>query len=210
MNKNKMNIIIIDDEIEIIDVLKAKLKEYDVAGYTSSNDAIMAIKKGTFDMLILDYFVDDLNGAEIVKKIRMFDNDIYILVLTGFSQDIPGLKVLDEMDVQSYVEKGEFDKIIVNIKTAIKSIDFMRKDKKSDVTNFAKRLKELRRSFNASQEDLAKYLGVGRTTITNYERGFNMPSVDVLENLAKYFGVSIDYLMCYKIGLPYGIKKKSE
>ena len=40
------------------------------------------------------------------------------------------------------------------------------------------------------------------TTITNYERGFNILSVDILEKLARYFGISIDYLLCYKIGLP--------
>jgi transcriptional regulator with XRE-family HTH domain len=79
-------------------------------------------------------------------------------------------------------------------------------DKKFGVS-LGSRLKELRKKFGVSQEELAQYLNVGRTAIANYESGFTMPSVEVIDKLASYFGVSTDYLLCREIGVPDMFKK---
>lgn len=57
------------------------------------------------------------------------------------------------------------------------------------------RLKELRESKNLTQAKLAEILGVGRTTITMYEKGAIVPPADILQKLANYFDVSVDYLL---------------
>ncbi len=197
-----LNIMIVDDDKGLIDVIKAYLTDYNVTGFTGSEEALAALAKAKYDLLILDYFVDDLNGSEIVKKIRDFDKDIYILLLTGFSDSIPGMKSLKEMEIQSYVEKTEIKEVIVHIQSAIKSVQFMKERLNGEKPTFASRLRELRKKFNVSQEELGNYLDVGRTTIANYERSFNMPSVEVLENISRYFGVSIDYLLCHSVDYP--------
>jgi len=197
-----LNIAIVDDDMGIIDVLKSSLKEQNVSGYTSSKEAISALKEKKFDLLILDYFVDELNADVIVKQIREFDKGLYIVLLTGYAESVPGLKSLDEMDIQSYIEKTGINDVVVHIKSAIKSVDFMKVNSNKLNVSFSNRLKELRKKFGVSQDDVAKYLEVGRTTIANYESGFTMPSVEALNRLASYFGVSIDYMLCREIGLP--------
>lgn len=62
---------------------------------------------------------------------------------------------------------------------------------------FSRRLKYLRIKNNKSQKELAKLLSVGVSTISNYETGRNEPSYEKLIILAKYFNVSIDYLLGY-------------
>ena len=56
------------------------------------------------------------------------------------------------------------------------------------------RLKSLREMRGWSQEDVAKRIGVGRTTYLKYETGENRP-VRKLNELARLFGVSYDYLL---------------
>ena len=58
------------------------------------------------------------------------------------------------------------------------------------------RLKELRARDRITQEQLAKAIGIERSSIGKYEgkQGI-IPSVDVLKALADYFGVTIDYLL---------------
>lgn len=56
------------------------------------------------------------------------------------------------------------------------------------------RLKELRKQRGYSQEDVAKLLGIGRTTYLKYESGENKPSRK-LKELASLFGVTTDYLL---------------
>lgn len=61
---------------------------------------------------------------------------------------------------------------------------------------FAEILKKLRSSRNLSQEELAKIIGVSKSTIGMYEQGKRIPKADVtLKKLANYFDVTIDYLM---------------
>ena len=56
------------------------------------------------------------------------------------------------------------------------------------------RLKTLRKERGYSQEDVAKMLGIGRTTYLKYESGENKPSRK-LKELASLFGVTTDYLL---------------
>lgn len=61
--------------------------------------------------------------------------------------------------------------------------------------HFADILKHLRESKDMTQQDLARYLSVSRTTITGYETRSREPDYDKLIRLAAYFGVSVDYLI---------------
>ncbi|PRX29373.1 DNA-binding XRE family transcriptional regulator [Orenia metallireducens] len=60
---------------------------------------------------------------------------------------------------------------------------------------FSKRLKELRTQKGIYQKELAEVLGVSRPTITQYEQGKRNPDTDMLNNIADYFEVSVDYLL---------------
>jgi len=57
------------------------------------------------------------------------------------------------------------------------------------------RLKMLRREKKVRQEDLAIILGVQKATVSHYETGKADPSDKVKIEIAKYFDVSMDYLM---------------
>lgn len=57
------------------------------------------------------------------------------------------------------------------------------------------RIKELRKQAGLSQQELSDQVGVIRKTISNWERGCNRVSPEHAESLAKYFNVSIGYLL---------------
>lgn len=58
------------------------------------------------------------------------------------------------------------------------------------------KIKSLRKEKGLTQEQLAKILGVERSTIAKYEgKGNVMPSHDVLFAIAAYFGVTYDFLL---------------
>ena len=59
---------------------------------------------------------------------------------------------------------------------------------------FAERLKDLRTKRGYSQYDLAKKLGVSKSTISMMEVGSRQPSIEMMETLCDFFNVSMDYL----------------
>lgn len=85
---------------------------------------------------------------------------------------------------------------------------------------FGERLKQLRFSRDMTQIDLADVLSVTKSTICNYERGPNVPSIEILLAIYSYFEVSLDYLFgldqntkaCgkenYIISLPLNVTKE--
>lgn len=63
-----------------------------------------------------------------------------------------------------------------------------------DEFNFGNRLKELRKSYNITQAQLAESLGERRATLSNYENKNVYPGFNMLIKLADFFHVSVDYL----------------
>lgn len=60
--------------------------------------------------------------------------------------------------------------------------------------NIAQRIKDLRLSKHLTQKELAQLLNVKPTTVSGWELGRNEPSIDTLKDLARIFGVSVDYM----------------
>lgn len=60
---------------------------------------------------------------------------------------------------------------------------------------FADRLRELRTSKGLSQSELAKKLNVSKSTISMLEVGSRKPSWELMEQIADYFNVDLDYLL---------------
>ena len=60
---------------------------------------------------------------------------------------------------------------------------------------FGDKIKLLRQSYNLNQVQLAEQLNVSKQTISNWENNNILPSVDMLEKIARYFSVRTDYLL---------------
>ncbi len=60
-------------------------------------------------------------------------------------------------------------------------------------TVFSTQLQKLRKSKGVKQEQLAEHLGVSTQAVSKWENG-SYPDGDLLPRIAKFFGVSIDYL----------------
>ena len=65
----------------------------------------------------------------------------------------------------------------------------------SEIMTFGNRLKELRKAKNLTQNNLAKEFNVTRQAVAKWENDSSKPSIEIVEGLAKYFDVSIDYLL---------------
>lgn len=57
------------------------------------------------------------------------------------------------------------------------------------------KIKKLRISYNMSQVDLAKHLGVSKQCVSNWENDNVQPSIEMLIKIARFFNVSTDYLL---------------
>ena len=61
--------------------------------------------------------------------------------------------------------------------------------------SFCNRLKDIREDHDLSQKDIANLLKTTRQQVSKWETGAQMMGVDKYILLAKYYNVSVDYLL---------------
>ena len=61
--------------------------------------------------------------------------------------------------------------------------------------NFGKRIQELRKKNNLSQEDLAEKIGVTRQTISKWELEETSPDIKQSKKIAEIFNLTVDNLI---------------
>jgi DNA-binding NtrC family response regulator len=83
----KPSILIVDDDEVMQETLSDILKKvgYEIFSVTSGNDALLVIKKNVIDLVLLDMRLPDVDGLEVLKKIKTFDTEILVIIMTAYS-----------------------------------------------------------------------------------------------------------------------------
>ncbi len=95
MPKNNFRVLIVDDEVRIVNFLKAKLRVsgYDVITAANGLEALEQIQAQEPELIVLDLIMPKLNGFEMLKQLRTFSSvPVIILSAKGANGDkIQGL-----------------------------------------------------------------------------------------------------------------------
>ncbi len=122
--KENYKILVVDNDQEFIDSLLISLNKYYCKGIEDPLEAIDLLKKEHFDLLILDYLMSPIRGDKVVEKIRKFDKNIYILLLTGHEDLTLPLEKIEQLDIQGYCEKSDkLDQILLLVESGLKSVE---------------------------------------------------------------------------------------
>ena len=100
-----MNILIVEDEPAIADTLVYALKTEGLnpQWLSTGNEALDALDKDSYDLVLLDIGLPDMSGFDVCKSIRR-NSDIPIIFLTSRTDDIDQILGL-ELGADDYVTK---------------------------------------------------------------------------------------------------------
>ena len=78
-------IIIVDDEVQTMEALCITLHHngYDTVGFSSSRDALDAIRKQKFDLLLTDLIMPEMDGVNLLNAALKLDPDLIGIMMTG-------------------------------------------------------------------------------------------------------------------------------
>lgn len=78
-----MNILYIEDNVELSLTIKEKLMpKYNVETAATGQEGLKKAENKEFDLIIIDFYLPDLDGITICKKIREFDAKVAVLMFT--------------------------------------------------------------------------------------------------------------------------------
>jgi two-component system response regulator AtoC len=100
----KPSILIVDDDGVMQETLSGVLRKrgYETFSVGSGNEALSMIKKNIIDLILLDMKLPDIDGLEVLKKIKEFDTEILVIMMTAFS---------DVQTAVSAMKSGAYDYI---------------------------------------------------------------------------------------------------
>lgn len=95
-NSSPARILLVDDNKMGISARKAVLEElgYVVSTATSSTDALTRFREQPFDLVVTDYKMPRMNGAELIAELRTQSPAIPVILLSGFADTLG----LDELN----------------------------------------------------------------------------------------------------------------
>jgi len=102
-----MKILIVDDSVTMLRIIENTLKRIgmkDIEKAINGVEAFYKYKSDKFDLIITDWNMPEMNGYELVKKIRLTNKDIPIIMITtegGKKEVIKALKA----GVNNYIVK---------------------------------------------------------------------------------------------------------
>lgn len=78
---------IVEDDEEFLEILTNYLSKTDriIKSFKCGKDLLVEIKKSSFDILLADLVIPDIDGIEILKIAKRFNPDSIVIIMTGYA-----------------------------------------------------------------------------------------------------------------------------
>ncbi|MGL4949885.1 MAG: response regulator transcription factor [Anaeroplasmataceae bacterium] len=117
-----INVLIVDDEINILNLIKIRLKQYNYNCFTANNgsEALNLLYKNQISLIITDIMMPVLNGYEFIKTIREDGYNTPVIMLSA-KGSIIDKKIGFELGIDDYIVKPfDFDELIFRMNAVLK------------------------------------------------------------------------------------------
>ncbi len=228
-------ILVIDDEEKILKLLRIQLSKagYDVKETKRGKDAFRILKEHSFETVICDLKMPEINGVEVLEYIKKKYNTLPVIVLTGFVEMDTAIEVMRKGAFDCLVKPVRKDEMIVTVEKAVNHKRLieenlrLREENHSCQEMLERKIKEsaveLERSYTQSDKTIMALIRVLSEALENkdpYKRGHVNRVSCYTKSIAKVFNFSkidlkaLEYSAllhdCGKIGIRGTILNKKD
>lgn len=118
-----IKILLADDDEDYLMMTNEFLKQigYNVDCASDGKEAVNKLKSGNYQIALLDFFMPELNGGEVIEEIRKENKELVIILQTGFSGQKPPIETMQKLNIQNYFDKTEgIDRLNLELISAVK------------------------------------------------------------------------------------------
>lgn len=118
----KSKILIIEDEQKLSRVLQLELEyeNYETGVADNGKDALRLIEEEDWDLVLLDIMIPELSGLEVLRRVRRFDEEIPIVLLTARDEIHDKVSGLD-LGADDYITKPfQIEELLARIRVLLR------------------------------------------------------------------------------------------
>ncbi|MFC1563355.1 response regulator [candidate division KSB1 bacterium] len=134
-------VLLVDDEEEFIETLSERMQTRGLSVDTATNgaDAIKLVEKTFYDAIILDLQMPGLDGIETLKRIREYNPDSQIILLTGYASVEKSVEAVKHGAVDFLEKPADINKLMEIIREASnKKMMLLEKRAENDIKKIMK------------------------------------------------------------------------
>jgi DNA-binding NtrC family response regulator len=124
-------ILVIDDEKEICESIRMILEyeNYQVVTTTDGIEGLEKIEAGNFDVVLLDIQMPNINGFEILNKIKERNLEVSVIIISAFSNLENAVKAT-KLGAFDFLEKPiDREKLLLSIRNSINQVSLVKENK---------------------------------------------------------------------------------
>jgi DNA-binding NtrC family response regulator len=99
-------VLLVDDEKEFIETLSERMRtrDLDVSTATSAADALKLVREHSYDAIVLDLMMPEMDGLEALKVLRERNPELQVILLTGQGSVAKGIEAM-KLGAMDFLEK---------------------------------------------------------------------------------------------------------
>jgi DNA-binding response OmpR family regulator len=126
MDQGSVSALYIDDDVSLLEIIKLmseRSREMTLQTAQSAKEALSILTQKTFDVIIVDYDMPEINGIEFLKILRKNGYTTPIIIFTGIGGEYTAIEALNN-GANFLLKKGEdprhqFRELVIMVKKAI-------------------------------------------------------------------------------------------
>lgn len=192
----QIRILVVDDESDNAELFKALLiKEgYVVSVLLDPTKVVTTLKEGNFHLVLLDLMMPRLSGTEVLEQIRSLDDDIAVIVATGFPTVETAVASL-QLAASDYVKKPvDPVSFIETVKRVLEKKGITRDPEAELHRTIGRFIREGRTRQSLTLKQLARRTGLSVSLLSQIERAESSASISSLYRIASALRVRMSEL----------------
>ncbi len=192
----QVKILVVDDEADNAQLFNELLTRegYGVVTLSDPTQVMSMLKEHDFHLVILDVMMPKMSGTQVLEQIRSFDDDIAVIVATGFPTVESAVASLKNA-ASDYVRKPVEPPILIETVKRVLDKKGVTRDPEAELhRGIGRFIREGRTRQSLTLKQLARRTGLSVSLLSQIERAESSASIASLYRIASALRVRMSEL----------------
>ncbi|MBP7934606.1 MAG: response regulator [Phycisphaerae bacterium] len=188
--RHHIKVLVVDDDPQVCKTVGKILQEndYQVQTYTQPRQALQAVRKTPFDIALIDIKMPDVNGVELVEKIRGEDDRVATVVMTAFP-DVQSAAETMRLGARDYITKPfSAEQLLAAIERIAQELGLIYTNEHELNRLIGQRIRQERLKQSLTLRQLSERSELTTSQLSQVELGKNAASVWALARISGALG----------------------
>ncbi len=188
--RHHIKLLVVDDDPQVCKTVSMILQEhgYHVQAYSQPRQALQAVRKAPFDIALIDIKMPDLNGLELVEKIKAEDPRVAPIVMTAYP-DVQTAAETMRLGARDYITKPfREEQLLAAVERIAQELGLIYTNEQELNRLIGQRIRQERLKQSLTLRQLSERSELTTSQLSQVELGKNAASVWALARISGSLG----------------------